>query len=197
MTAGRRRRLRSSQGGPGSCGTTGAPSPQRRALSCHRRLGHTRRRRASTADRGEMAAAGVLLQEAVGGGHQVLHLRQGAAGRLQRGQAFQVLTGGTTIPPADRPQATRHIPVPHHAAVVGPPAAPTLLHRRIHIGHQTHTRPGERGSGRLEPPAFCSCAAAAAEPTSPSCPHRRGLARRRAGGSGSAHPGCHRRCAAS
>ncbi len=43
---------------------------------------------------------------------------------------------------------------------------------RIHIGHQTHTRPGEHGSGRLEPPAFCSCAAAAAEPTAPSCPHR-------------------------
>ncbi len=79
-------------------------------------------------------------------------------------------------PPADRPQAARHIPVPHHAAVVGPLAAPTLLHSRIHIRHQTHTRPGERGSGRLEPPSFYSCAAAAAEPTAPSRPHRRGLA---------------------
>jgi hypothetical protein len=59
-----------------------------------------------------------------------------------------------TIPPIDRPQAARNIPVPHHVAVVGPPAAATFLHRRIHIRHQTHTRPGERGSGRLEPPGF-------------------------------------------
>jgi hypothetical protein len=115
------RHLRSGQGGPGGRGTTGAPSPERRALSRHRRLGHTRRRRASTAYRGEMAAAGVLLQEVVGGGHQVLHLRQGAAGRFQRGQTFQILTGGATVPPTDRPQAARHIPVPHNAAVVGPP----------------------------------------------------------------------------
>jgi hypothetical protein len=35
---------------------------------------HTCRRRASTAQRGELAAASILLQEAVGGGHQVLHL---------------------------------------------------------------------------------------------------------------------------
>jgi hypothetical protein len=132
-------RLRSGQGGPGGRGTTGAPSPERRALSRHRRLGHRRRRHASTADRREMAAAGVLLQEVVGGGHQVLHLRQGAAGRFQRVQTFQILTGGATVLPTDRPQATRHIPVPHNAAVVGPPAVATLLHRRIHIRHQTHT----------------------------------------------------------
>jgi hypothetical protein len=73
-----------------------------------------------TADQREMAAAGVLLQEVVVGGHQVLHLRQRAAGRFQRGQTFQVLTGGATILPTDRPQAARHIPVPHHAAVAGP-----------------------------------------------------------------------------
>jgi hypothetical protein len=72
--AGRRCRLRSGQGGPGGRGTTGAPSPERRALSRNRRLGHTHRRRASTAERREIAAAGVLLQEVVGGGHQVLHL---------------------------------------------------------------------------------------------------------------------------
>jgi hypothetical protein len=194
--SGRRRRLRSGQGGPGGCGTTGAPSPERRALPRHRRLRHTRRGRASTADWQEMAAAGVLLQEAVGGGHQVLHLRQGAAGRLQRGQTFQVFTGGTTIPPAYRPQAARHIPVPHNAAVVGPPTAPALLHRRIHLRHPTHTGPGECGSGRLEPPAFCGRAATAAEPTSLSHFRRRGMAGGGAGGSGSAHPGCHRQCAA-
>jgi hypothetical protein len=149
-----------------------------------------------TADRREMAAAGVLLQEVVGGGQQVLHLRQGARGRFQRGQTFQILTGGATVPPTDRPQAARHIPVPHNAVVVDPPAAATLLHRRINSRHQTHTRPGERGSGRLEPPAFSNRAAAAAEPTALSRSHRRGPARRGAGGSGSAHPGCHRRCTA-
>ena len=53
-----------------------------------------------TADRREMAAAGVLLQEAVGGGHQVLHLRQGAAGRLQRSQTLQIPTGRATVSPA-------------------------------------------------------------------------------------------------
>jgi hypothetical protein len=47
--AARRRRLRSSQGRPGGRGTTGAPSPERRALPSNRRLRHTRRRRASTA----------------------------------------------------------------------------------------------------------------------------------------------------
>ncbi len=91
-----------------------------------------------------MVATGVRLQEAVGGGHQVLHLRQRAAGRFQCGQAFQVLPGGATISPTDRPQATCHIPVPPHAAVVSPPAATALLHRRIHIRHQAHTRPGKR-----------------------------------------------------
>jgi hypothetical protein len=37
---------------------------------------------------------------------------------------------------------------------VGPPAATALLYRRIHIRHQTHTRPGEHGSGpaRLQQP---------------------------------------------
>ncbi len=59
---------------------------------------------------------------------------------------------GATISPTHRPQATRHIPVPHHAAVVSPPAATALLHCRIHIGHQTHTRPGKHGGRRLEPP---------------------------------------------
>ena len=196
MAARHRCRLRSGQGRPGGRGTTGAPSPERCALSSNRRLRHTRRRRASTAERREMAATGVLLQEAVGGSHQVLHLRQRAAGRFQRGQTFQVLTGGATVPPTDRPQATRHIPVPHHAAVVGLPAVTALLHRRIHIRHQTHTRPGERGSGRIEPPAFSNRAAAAAEPTALSRSHRRGLAGRGAGGSGSTHPGCHRRCEA-
>jgi hypothetical protein len=49
----------------------------------------------------------------VGGGHQVLHIRQGAAGRLQRGQTFQVLTGRTTIHLTDRPQTARYVPVPH------------------------------------------------------------------------------------
>jgi hypothetical protein len=50
------------QGSPGGRGTTGAPSPKRCALSRNRRLGHTRRRRASTAERQEMAAARVLLR---------------------------------------------------------------------------------------------------------------------------------------
>jgi hypothetical protein len=36
-----------------------------------------------------------------GAGNQVLHLRQGAAGRFQRGQTFQVLTGRATVPPTD------------------------------------------------------------------------------------------------
>jgi hypothetical protein len=156
MAAGRRRRLQSGQGSPGGRGTNGAPSPERRALSRHRRLRHTRRRHASTADRREMAAAGVLLQEAVGGRHQVLHLRQGTAGCLQRGQTFQVLAGGATIPPAYRPQAARHIPVPHNAAMVSPPTTAALVHRRIHLRHPTHTGTGKRGSGCLEPPAFRS-----------------------------------------
>ncbi len=68
-----------------------------------------------------------------------------------------------TISPTHRPQAIGHIPVPHHAAA-GPPAATTLLHRRIHIRYQTHTRPGKRGGRRLEPPAFSSCAVTAARP---------------------------------
>jgi hypothetical protein len=143
-----------------------------------------------------MAAAGVLLQEAGGGGHQVLHLRQRAAGRLQRGQTLQVFAGGTTIPPTHRPQAARHVPVPHNAAMVGPPTAAALLHRQIHIRHPTHTGPGERGSGRLEPPTSCGCTAAAAESTSLSHSRRRGLAGGGASVSGATHPGCHRRCAA-
>jgi hypothetical protein len=183
----RRHRLWIGQGRPGGRGTTGAPSLERHALSRNRRLGHTRRRRRpSTAEWREMAATGVLLQEAVGGRHQVLHLRQKAAGRFLRDQTFQVLTGGATVPPTDRPQATRHIPVPHHAAVVGPPAATALLHRRIHIGHQTHTRPGKCGSGRLEPPTSSNRAAAATEPTALSHSRCRGLARRGAGSSGTA-----------
>ncbi len=128
MTTGRRRRLRSGQGGPGGRGTPGAPSPERRALPRHRRLRHTRRRRASTADRREMAAAGVLLQEAVGGGHQVLHLRQRAAGRIQRGQAFQVPAGGATISPPHQPLAIGHIPVP-------PPHRRTVLLAANGQGH--------------------------------------------------------------
>jgi hypothetical protein len=78
---------------------TGSPRPEQCALPSNRRFRHTRRRRASTAQRGELAAAGVLLQEAVGGGHQVLHLRQGAAGRLQRGQTFQIPAGRATVSP--------------------------------------------------------------------------------------------------
>jgi hypothetical protein len=143
-------------------------------LSRYRRLRHTRR---------EMAATGVLLQEAVGGGHQVLHHRQRAAGRFQRGQTFQVLTGGVTFLPAHLPQTTRHFTVPHNAAVVCPPAATALLHRQIHIGHQTHSRPGECGSGRLEPPAYSNRTAAAADPTAPSRSRSRGLARGGTGGS--------------
>ena len=143
-----------------------------------------------------MVTSGFLLKEAVGAGHQVLHLRQRAAGRFQRGQTFQVLTGGATVPPTHRPQATCHFPVPHNAAVVGPPTATTLLHRRIHLRHPTHPGPGERGSRRLEPTAPCGRAAAAAEtaPFSHFC--RRGLAGGGAGGAGAAIPGCHRRCAA-
>ncbi len=72
--------------------------------------------------------------------------------------------------------------------MVGLPAATALLHRQIHTGHQTHTRPGERGSGRLELPTYSNRAAAAAEPTTLSR-RRRGLAGRRAGGAGTAHPG--------
>jgi hypothetical protein len=53
-----------------------------------------------TAGRRELAAAGVLLQEAVGGGHQILHLHQGAAGRLQRRQALLIPTGRMTVSPA-------------------------------------------------------------------------------------------------
>ncbi len=143
-----------------------------------------------------MAATGILLQEAVGGGHQVFHLRQRAAGRFQRGQAFQVLTGGATIPPTHRPQATRHIPVPHHAAVVRPPAATALLHQRIHIGYQTHTRPEKSGSGHLEPPTPSGRGTAAAEPANLSRSRRRELDGRGAGDTRTAHFGCHRRCAA-
>jgi hypothetical protein len=51
-----------------------------------------------------------------------------------------------------------------HKPVVGPPAATALLHRRIHIGHQTHTRPGKRGSQSLEPPTPSSRGNATAEP---------------------------------
>jgi hypothetical protein len=144
----------------------------------------TRRRHAST---GELAAAGILLQEAVGGGHQVLHLRQGPAGRLQisdscwRGDSFA--SSLTT--------SHCHIPVPHHA-MVSPPTATALLHRRIHIRHQTHTRPRERGGRRLERPTSSSRAATAASPAALSRPHRRGLARGRPGGTRAAHFGCHR-----
>jgi hypothetical protein len=143
---------------------------------------HTRWRRASTAKRREFAAAGVLLQEAVGGGHQVLHLRQGAAGRIQRGQTFQIPAGGVTVLPTHQPQAAGHIPFPHHAAVVGPPAGTALLHHRIHGRYHTHTRPGEHGGRRLESPAFSSRAASAARPANLSRPHRRGLAGRGPGG---------------
>jgi hypothetical protein len=139
-----------------------------------------------------MAATGVLLQEAVGGGHQVLHLRQRAAGRFQRSQTFQVLIGGATIPLTHRPQATSHIPVPHHAAVVGPPAATALLHRRIHIGHQTHTRPGKRCGRRLEPPTSSGHEITAAEPAILSRSRHRGLAGRGAGDTRTAYFGCHR-----
>ena len=55
--------------------TLAAAVPERRALFHNRCLGHPTRRRASTAERREMAATGVLLQEVVGGKHQVLHLR--------------------------------------------------------------------------------------------------------------------------
>ncbi len=124
---------------------------------------------------------------------QDAHRRRDAALQVRR---CPLLHNAVSTVPADRPQAARHIPVPHHAAMVCPPAATALLHRRIHIRHQTHTRPGERDSGRLEPPAFSNRAAAAAEPTALSHSHRGGLAGRGADGSGPAHPGCHRRCAA-
>jgi hypothetical protein len=80
---------------------------------------------------GELAAAGILLQEAVGGGHQVLHLRQKAAGRLQRGQTLQIPAGRATVSLTHSPQATGHILVPHHTALVGPPTETVVLHRRV------------------------------------------------------------------
>jgi hypothetical protein len=64
----RRRPLRGGHGRPGSCGTAGASRPERCALPRSGRLRHTRRGRASTAGRRELAAAGVLLHEAVGVG---------------------------------------------------------------------------------------------------------------------------------
>jgi hypothetical protein len=60
----------------------------RRALPGNGRLRHTCMGRASTAGRKELAAAGILLKEAVRGGHQILLLRQGAAGRLQHSQTL-------------------------------------------------------------------------------------------------------------
>jgi hypothetical protein len=56
--------------------------------------------------------------------------------------SIKIPTGRVTILPAHRPQTTGHIPVPHHAALVGPPTAATILHRRVYIGYQTHT-PGQ------------------------------------------------------
>ncbi len=174
----------------------GAPRPERCALPSNRRLWHTCRRRASTAQVGELAAASVLLQEAVGGRHQVLHLRQRAVGQLQRGQTFPIPAGRATVSPPHRPQATGHISVPHHAIVDGPPTVTALLHRRIHIRHQTHTRPRERGGQRLEPPANSSRTATAVSSADLSRSHCRGLAGERPGGTGAARFGCHRRCAA-
>ncbi len=63
-----RRRLRGSQGRPGSCGAAGASRPERCALPGNGRLQHMRRGRASTAGWRELAAAGVLLQELSGAG---------------------------------------------------------------------------------------------------------------------------------
>jgi hypothetical protein len=91
-------------------------------------------------------------------------------------------------------QQFRHSPTTSHrshpcSALVGPPAATTLFHRRIHIRHQTHTRPGKRGGRSLKPPAFSSRAATAAWPADLSRSRRRGLARRGASGTGATHFG--------
>jgi hypothetical protein len=51
--------------------------------------------------------------------------------------------------------------------VVGLPAVTTLLHCRIHIGHQTNTRPGKRGSRRLEPPSSAAQRSPLGQGTSP------------------------------
>jgi hypothetical protein len=62
-----RRRFRGDQGRPGSCGAAGASRPERCALP-GKLLQHTRRGRASTAGRRELAVAGILLQELSGAG---------------------------------------------------------------------------------------------------------------------------------
>jgi len=98
----------------------------------------------------ELAAAGGFYSKKLSGvGHQILHLRQGAAAHIQRSQALQIPTGREKISPAHSPQTTGHIPVPHHAALVSPSTTTAILHHRIYIGHQTHARPGECGGGRF------------------------------------------------
>jgi len=82
----------------------------------------------------ELAAAGGFYSKKLSGvGHQILHLRQGAAAHIQRSQALQIPTGREKISPAHSPQTTGHIPVPHHAALDGPLTAATILHRRVYI----------------------------------------------------------------
>ena len=82
----------------------------------------------------ELAAAGGFYSKKLSGvGHQILHLRQGAAAHIQRSQALQIPTGRATISPAHRPQTTGHIPVQHHAALDGSPTATTILCRRVYI----------------------------------------------------------------
>jgi hypothetical protein len=192
VAARRGRGLRSSQGHLGSCGTTGAPRPERCVLPSNRRLQHTRRRRASTAQQGELAfyskklsGAGTRYstfdRELLAAFSAVRHFRF-----LLEGRQFRLLTD-------HKPLVTSLF---RTTPPCGPPTATALLHRRIHIRHQTHTRPRERGGRHLEPPTSSSRAATAANPADLSRPHRRGLARGRPGGTGAAHFGCHRRCAA-
>ena len=76
------------QGRPGGPGTFSTPRPERRALPGYGRLRHPCGRHFAAADRGELAATGFLLKEAVRGGHPILNLRQRADGRFQRSPKF-------------------------------------------------------------------------------------------------------------
>jgi hypothetical protein len=128
-------------------------------LPSNRRLRHTCRRRASTAQRRELAfyskklsGAGTTYstfdRELLAAFRAVRHFRF-----LLEGQQFRLLTD--------------HKPLVTSLFRTTPPlsalsAATALLHRRIHLSR----------------------------------PHRRGLAGRGPGDTGTAHYGCHRRCAA-
>ncbi len=125
------------------------PLPSRRPGAPWR---HPCGRRLTAAGRKEMAATGILLIEAVRGGHSVFNIQQRAAGCFQRGPTLPVSTGRATFSPSNRPQTTDHRPVPHHAPPVGPLTAIFVFHCRIYVGHQALARTRKCSRGRPEPP---------------------------------------------